>query len=126
MSDPAAERVLPQVDFELETLSVVVLFEGPKRSDYSGDVAQRLANEHVGYTIRLARDGHLLHAGALVDNGADPTLTGLGFSRLPLERLAPLMELDPAVIAGMEAFRVVTYTCPKGGMSFRRELSSGG
>lgn len=55
--------VLPQVDFELERLSVVVLYVGPRRAEYSSDEAQRLANEHVQYTIALAGQGHLLHAG---------------------------------------------------------------
>jgi hypothetical protein len=112
------ERVLPQVDFELEQLSVVVLIEGPRRHEYSQEEAQRLANEPVQYTIGLVIDGHLLHAGALIDDGSDPTLTGLGFSRLTADELQPLIENDPAVIAGMEAFRIVTYSFPKGGIDF--------
>jgi hypothetical protein len=112
------ERVLPQVDFELEQLSVVVLIEGPHRHEYGREEAQRLANEHVQYTIGLVIDGHLLHAGALIDDGSDPTLTGLGFSRLTADKLRPLIENDPAVIAGMETFRIVTYSFPKGGIEF--------
>ena len=112
------ERVLPQVDFELEQLSVVVLIEGPRRQEYGRKEAQRLANEHVQYTIGLVVGGHLLHAGALIDDGSDPTLTGLGFSRLTADELQPLIENDPAVIAGMEAFRIVTYSFPKGGIEF--------
>jgi hypothetical protein len=116
--EQAQGHVLPQVDFELEQLSVVVLTEGPRRHEYRREEAQRLANEHVLYTIGLVVDGHLLHAGALIDDGSDPTLTGLGFSRLTNDELRPLIENDPAVIAGMEAFRIVTYSFPKGGIEF--------
>jgi hypothetical protein len=112
------DHVLPQVDFELEQLSVVVLTEGPRRHEYGREEAQRLTNEHVQYTIGLVIDGHLLHAGALIADGSDPTLTGLGFSRLTADELRPLIANDPAVIAGMEAFRIVTYSFPKGGIEF--------
>jgi len=110
--------ILPDVDLENERLTVVILFEGPRRHEYSQDQAQRLANEHVTYTIGLASQGHLLHAGALIDEGNDPTLTGLGFSRLSPAQLQPLINKDPAVAAGMESYRPVTYSFPKGGISF--------
>jgi len=112
--------ILPEVDFETEQLTVVILFEGPRRHEYSQVQAQLLANEHVMHTIGLASQGHLLHAGALIDEGSDPTLTGLGFSRLSPAQLRPLIEKDPAVAAGMESYRLVTYSFPKGGMSFPR------
>jgi hypothetical protein len=112
--------VLPQVDFELERLTVVVLYEGPRRFEYSANEAQRLANEHVQYTIGLAAQGYLLHAGALIDEDQTQPLTGLGFSMLPHHELARLIEQDPAIIAGMEAFKLVTYSFPKGGLAFPR------
>jgi hypothetical protein len=118
--------ILPEVDFEIERLTVVILFEGPRRHEYSQDEAQRLANEHVMYTVGLASRGHLLHAGALIDEGKDPTLTGLGFSRLSPAELQPLIEKDPAVVAGMESYRFVTYSFPKGGIDFPRAAARTG
>ncbi len=118
MTDLPPGVVLPQVDFETERLTVVVLLDGPRRAEYSGQAAQDLANEHVRHVIGLAAQGHLLAAGALIDDGAGQRLTGLGFSRLPPEELRPLVAQDPAVVAGMEAFRIVTYAFPKGALDF--------
>jgi uncharacterized protein len=113
--------VLPQVEFETERLTVVVLFDGPRRAEYEGDAAQRLANDHVRYVIGLADQGHLLAAGALIDTGdAGQRLTGLGFSRLPPEELRPLLAKDPAIVAGMDDFKIVTYALPKGAIDFPR------
>jgi uncharacterized protein len=122
VQEPMAEAlppgvVIPQVDFETERLTVVVLFDGPRRAEYSGEAAQRLANDHVQYVIGLANQGHLLAAGALIDD-AGQRLTGLGFSRLAPEQLRPLVAKDPAVVAGMDAFKIVTYALPKGAIDF--------
>ena len=111
--------VLPQIDFETERLTVVVLFNGPRRAEYSGQAAQQLANDHVQYVIGLANQGQLLAAGALIDE-ADQRLTGLGFSRLAPEELRPLVAKDPAIVAGMEDFKIVTYALPKGTIDFPR------
>jgi hypothetical protein len=70
-----------------------------------------------------SEDGHLLHAGALIDAGPAPRLSGLGFSRLSQDQLRPLIEKDPAVSAGMETFRLVAYAFPKGGLTFAREAA---
>ena len=78
------------------------------------------------YTVGLASRGHLLHAGALIDEGKDPTLTGLGFSRLSPAQLQPLINKDPAVAAGMESYRLVTYSFPKGGIDFPRAAARTG
>src|SRR5689334_2186416 len=96
--------ILPEADFEIERLTVAILFEGPKRHEYSQEEAQRLANEHLMHILGLVSRGHLLHAGALIDEGKDPTLTGLGFSRLSPAELQPFIEKDPAVAAGMESY----------------------
>jgi hypothetical protein len=102
--------------FELDHVTVVVLVEGPRYHEYSSGEAKRLANEHLAYTISLVDDGHLLHAGALVDGQTAPRLTGLGLSRLSSDELRPYIERDPAVIAGLEAFRLVTHVFPKGSL----------
>ena len=112
--------VVPQVDFEIQQLTVGVLFEGPRRSEYADDAAQRLANEHLQYIIGLRAAGKLLGAGALIDADAGQRLTGLGFSTLPADELLPLLQLDPAVVAGMEAVKVVTFAFPKGMLAFPR------
>ena len=115
-----ADHVVPQVDFPVEQLTVAVLLEGPRRHGLSRDDAQRLANEHVMYIIGLAEAGHLLHAGLLIDDGPQPALTGLSFSRLSRDELRPLLERDPSVLAGMNDIRLVTHSFPKGGLAFPR------
>jgi uncharacterized protein YciI len=111
---------------ELDQLTVVLLHEGPRYSDYSPDQAQALANEHLAYTVRLVADGHLLHAGALVDERSGPRFTGLGISRLSPAQLVPLIRRDPSVVAGLEDFRVVTHVFPKGSLDFQGERETAG
>ena len=113
--------MLPQADFALEELTVVFLLEGPARAGMTTEEAQRLANEHLRYTIGLVQAGHLVHAGAIIDEEHDRPVTGLGFSRKSPEEVAALVAQDPGVKAGMEDFRVVRYRFPKGGLQFARE-----
>jgi hypothetical protein len=121
MAEP--ERILPQADFALEELTVVMLLEGPARASFAKDEAQRLANEHLRYTIGLVQSGHLLGAGAILDPDREHPITGLGFSRLSPEDVARLEEGDPAIKAGLEAFKVVRYRFPKGAIGFPREAA---
>jgi hypothetical protein len=123
---PEAGRVLPQADFPVEDLTVVLLFEGPKAAGMDHDTKQRIANEHLRYTIGLVAAGHLVHAGAIVDEAGEPPVTGLGFSREAPEAVAALVAEDPGMKSGLESFRVVQYRFPKGGLRFAREMPATG
>ncbi len=48
-------------------------------------------------------------------------MTGLGFSRLPADEVARFEAEDPAVRAGLEQFRVVSYRFSRGALVFARE-----
>lgn len=102
---------------------MVVLLEGPKRRSFSRDEAQRLANEHLRYTLALAEAGHLVGAGAILDDDDQHQITGLGFSRLPRQEISRLVAEDPSMKAGLDAFKVVRYRFPKGGIRFAREIA---
>jgi hypothetical protein len=119
-----SERVLPQADFPIEELSVVVLLEGPKRASFERDEAQRLANQHLRYTIGLVQAGHLIGAGAVLDDDRTSQITGLGFSRLPAEEIARLEAEDPGIKAGLETFKIVRYRFPLGAIRFARETGA--
>ena len=108
----------PEVDFELDTFTVVVLYEGPRAREIDPDDVKRLLGEHLQYTIGLAQAGHLLAAGAIEDNGDGLRLTGLGFSSKSPDELRALIAEDPSMKAGLEAFKLVTYRCPKDAISF--------
>jgi hypothetical protein len=116
-----AERILPQADFPLEELTVVLLLDGPARAGMDRDEVQRLANEHLRYTVGLVQGGQLLHAGAIIDPDGERPVTGLGFSRLPPDEIARLESEDPGVKAGLETVKVVRYRFPRGGLRFARE-----
>ena len=106
-------------------MTAVILFEAPGRTSLPREEVQRLLNEHLRYTIGLAEAGHLVHAGAILDEAGDPQVTGLGFSRESPDELARLIADDPAVRAGVEGFRIVRYRFPKGGITFAREAAGG-
>ena len=113
-----SDHVLPEADFPIDRLTVVILTEGPRRDEYSRDESQRLANEHLAHIIGLAEAGDLLHAGALIDDGPRPRVTGLGMSRLSTDELRPLVAQDPGIRAGMIDFRLVTHAFREGGLAF--------
>lgn len=118
----SADTVMPDASgLELDHVTVVLLFEGPRFAEYPADKAKELANAHLAYTIGLVSSGHLLHAGALVDHESSPKLTGMGMSRLSPPQLRPMIEQDPSVAAGLEGFRFVTHAFPKGSLVFPAE-----
>lgn len=118
----SADTVMPDASgLELDQVTVVLLFEGPRYAEYTPDEAKELANAHLAYTINLVSDGHLLHAGAIVDHESRPKFTGMGLSRRTPEELRPLIEKDPSVAAGLEGFRVVTHVFPMGSLAFPAE-----
>jgi hypothetical protein len=122
----AAASVMPQAaGRELDQLTVVLLFEGPRYHEYPPERAQEIANAHLAYTIGLVADGHLLHAGAMIDPGADSRITGMGFSRLSHDDLRPLIAKDPSVAAGLEDFRLMAHAFPKGSVVFPAESKTG-
>jgi uncharacterized protein len=124
----AASRTspLPKPDFEVETLTMAVLHEGPRASEYEGAALERLLEEHLAFTVGLVAQGHLLSAGGVVDGDqSSQRLTGIGLSTKSPDEVRRLVEQDPSVRAGLEAVKTVTYTFPKGMLAFplaRREL----
>jgi len=105
----------PAVDFEIDTLQLVLLRSGPAADTLDEDTAARLTLEHIEHNFKLKANGQLSVAGAVI--GAE-TLVGLGFSRLPPEELAALTADDPGVRAGLYTVEVVQYMCPKGMIDF--------
>ena len=123
----SANTVMPDASgLELDQVTVVLLFEGPRYAGYTPDEAKELANAHLAYTINLVSDGHLLHAGAIVDQQSRPKFTGMGLSRRTPEELRPLIEKDPSVAAGLEGFRFVTHVFPMGSLAFPAERDTAG
>jgi hypothetical protein len=45
---------------------------------------------------------------------------------MPADQMKALIEKDPAVVAGMEAFKFVTHRFPKGMLSFPRAVKGAG
>lgn len=110
-------RLIPQVEFEVEELSVVVLQEGPRRAALDQAELQRILNEHLQFNVALVGQAKLLTAGAISDRGSEPRLSGLGFSRLSVDELSRTIAEDPSVRAGVESYRVARYMFPKGSLS---------
>ena len=54
----SADTVMPDASgLELDQVTVVLLFEGPRYAEYTPDEAKELANAHLTYTINLVSDG---------------------------------------------------------------------
>jgi uncharacterized protein YciI len=110
---------LPKADFPVETLTMVVLYEGPRASEYEGAELEHLLQEHLEFTVGLVAQGHLLSAGGVVDGDrSSQRLTGIGLSTKSPDEVRRLVEQDPSVKAGLERVKTVTYTFPKGMLAF--------
>lgn len=120
MTENRAQVVLPKVTFEVEILTMVVLYEGPRAAEYRGEELERLLQEHLQFTVGLVAEGHLLSAGGVVDEDPASRLTGFGFSREPADVIRDRVEQDPSILAGLESVKTVSYTFPKGALAFPR------
>jgi hypothetical protein len=118
MTESSKPHRLPRADFETETLTMVVLSEGPKASEYRGSELERLLQEHLAFTVGLVGRGDLLSAGGVRDHDPRCRVTGIGLSTKSPEEVLRLVEEDPSVKAGLEAVKTVTYTFPKGMLAF--------
>ena len=116
----SAARQLPKAPFEVETLTTVLLYVGPRAGEIKGAELERLLQAHLEFTVGLVREGHLLSAGGVVDTGTSPHLTGIGFSGEPAAEIQRRVEQDPSVKAGLESVKTVSYTFPKGALAFPR------
>jgi len=118
----SAPLPLPKADFEVETLTLVVLYQGPRASDYTGSELERLLQEHLAFTVGLVRKGRLLSAGGVVDPDTKWRVTGIGFSTKPPDEVLELVRQDPSIKAGLESVKAATYTFPKGVLAFPRAV----
>jgi hypothetical protein len=120
----SAPRV-PDVDFELDTFQLVLLSRGDRANELDEETIDRLGREHIAHNVRLAAQGLLLGAGAVVgaestrNVESDQTLVGLGFWRLPREEVLRLTDSDPGVQAGLYQAELVQFMCPKGVLNFK-------
>ena len=105
----------PDVDFEIDTVQLILLRPGPAAGTLSPETVARLNREHIEHNFRLKAAGRLEVAGAVIGS---ESLVGLGFSRLPAEDLAKLTADDPAVRAGLYTVELVQYMCPQGMLAF--------
>ncbi len=106
------EHTPPHVNFELDTFELLILRRPDRRPPYDEATAKQIQAQHLNYLLDQPAAGVLLAAGAVVNHNS---LTGLGFYRTgSLERVRQLAEEDPAIRAGIDAYEVVSFACPKG------------
>lgn len=81
-----------------------------------------LQEQHLAYLDRLAESGKLVGAGPLSDQ-PDESLRGLCFFATTVEEARALAAGDPSVQAGRLEAEVMTWSTPKGSVSFRRSTA---
>jgi uncharacterized protein YciI len=106
----------PQVDFELDTFELLILRRPDPLPPYDEAMVKQIQAQHVKHLLAQQAAGVLLAAGAIVNH---QSLTGFAFYRTgSLERVRQLAEEDPAIRAGIDAYEVVNFACPKGAIHF--------
>jgi len=118
-SQPQREHQPPPVQFELDSYPVTLLRVGDRRAEYDEEVVQRVQLEHVSYVLSLQAAGHVLAAGALTGH---VSINGLGFFTpgTTESEIRAQMDQDPAIKAGMDAYEILTFMCPRGALAFPR------
>jgi len=103
---------------ELESYAFVLLrrpADAPGRGERELDALQE---QHLGYLDRLATAGKLLAAGPFSDQ-EDESLRGLCVFATTVEEARALVAEDPSVRAGRLEAEVMTWSTPRGSVTFR-------
>ena len=79
--------------------------------------AAAIQDEHLAYLASLGRSGRLVAAGPLEDQD-DPVLRGVMIFSTGVEEARSLLSEDPAVRAGVLAFKLMSWLTPAGVVSF--------
>jgi uncharacterized protein len=104
---------------EFDTFTVVLLEARPDAPRLGENEANALQDAHMAHLATLHEDGNLQAAGPVVDPPGS-SVRGLCLHRLPAEEVRRLLAEDPAVKAGRLTARILTWTVPKGAISFSR------
>jgi uncharacterized protein YciI len=83
---------------EMTTYYFGMLLKGPKWSPEATPEREELQKQHVAHLTRMHREGHLVIAGPLLDEGAIRGL--LVYKAASIEEARTWAEADPAVQAG--------------------------
>ncbi len=102
---------------ELESYVFVLLRRPVDAPAFTERELDALQERHLAYLDRLAESGHLLGAGPLSDQ-PDESLRGLCFFATTIEEARALVARDPSVQAGRLEAEVMTWSTPKGSVSF--------
>jgi len=103
---------------ELESYAFVLLrrpADAPGRGERELDALQE---QHLAYLDRLAAAGKLLAAGPFSDQ-EDESLRGLCVFATTVEEARALVAEDPSVRAGRLEAEVMTWSTPRGSVTFR-------
>jgi len=97
---------------EMVTYQMVFLVKGPVWSAEPGPDSKRIQAEHLAHLGKMHKEGKLVLAGPLTDNGR---IRGLAVYKVgTTEEARRLAEADPAVVAGRLAIEAHPWMVEKG------------
>lgn len=102
---------------ELDSYALVLLRAGPRAHELPEDELERLQAAHLAHLASMRRAGKLAAAGPFSDQ-PDVTLRGLCLYTCDVDEARELAGNDPSVRAGRMAVEVMTWSTPKGSVSF--------
>lgn len=104
---------------ELDSFTFVLLRRPAAAPLLSEPELDELQRQHLAHLDRLAEADELLGAGPLSDQ-PDDSLRGLCFFATTVEEARRLVAEDPAVRAGRLGAEVMTWSTPRGAITFHR------
>ncbi len=107
---------------ELESYAFVLLRRPAGAPQLPEGGLEALQERHLAYLDRLAEAGKLVAAGPFSEQ-PDESLRGLCFFATTVEEARALTALDPSVQAGRLEAEVMTWSTPRGSVSFHARTS---
>jgi uncharacterized protein len=104
---------------ELESYALVLLRRPAGAPELTDCELDELQERHLAYLDRLAAAGQLVSAGPFSDQ-PDESLRGLCILATTVDEARSLMAEDPSVQAGRLEVEVMTWSTPKGSVTFHR------
>jgi hypothetical protein len=104
---------------ELEAYELVILRRPPNPTDYDEATLAEIQRQHLAFKADLREQGLVATNGPVLDQ-PDESMRGLSFFCTgSLDKTRDLAMQDPAVKAGRLVPEVMTWWCPRGGLSVR-------
>ncbi len=112
---------MPQTPFPIETFELVLFCPNPNAPAYDEAQRKQITLDHLAWARGQFESGNAVLAGAITNH---PEFNGMGLFCLGSpERVKAVMADDPAIISGVDTYRLVQFVTRAGAIKRLRDSS---